>query len=155
MTSAEEFDADAFMNETYEEETSTQYIQLPEGDYPAIIEKVEAPRAFQGTKDPSKTYYSMNVVYAISGQPVNAELGQDTLRVRQGLFLDLKNGRLDFSQGKNVALGKLRKALNQNTNEAWNPSKMEGQGPVMITVKHRTDKNGDPQAEVSKVGTVD
>ncbi len=151
----EEFDPEAFMNESIEAEGDTIGVQLPDGDYPAIIEKVIEPRAFQGKKDPSKTYVSMNIVYSVTGQPINAELEQEKISVRQNIFLDLKGGRLDMGKGKNVALNNVRAAVNQNNANAWNFRMLEGQGPVQIKVKSRDDQNGVPRAEVVRVGTLD
>ncbi len=148
----EQFDPEAFMQETTEEANSTAYLQLPEGEYQAVVDKVENPKSFP-RKDGDGHTIIMNVVYAVSGQPVNEELGQDPIRVRQGLFLDFKGNNLDFGKGKNVGLGRLRAALNQNSG-AWNPKRMEGAGPVLIKVSHRIDKNGNPQAEVKSVGSL-
>jgi hypothetical protein len=50
------------------------------------------------------------------------------------VWLDVDdNGNLDTSEGRNVGLGRLRKALGQNEG-AWNPPMMKGKGPVMVKV---------------------
>lgn len=149
----ETFDADAFMNETVEAEGSSSYIPVPEGEYSAIIEKVEDPVARMSEKT-GKAFVIMNITYKIEGQPVNQEMGLESVRVRQSLFLDLAGSSLDMSKGKNVPLNQIRAAVGQNTAQKWSPRMLEGQGPVLVKVKHRLDKDGNPQAEVKRVGTL-
>ena len=67
------------------------------------------------------------------------------------IWLDVRadGAGLDMSEGKNVGLGRLRAALDQNSG-AWNPLMMKGKGPVMIKVGQRSDKN-DPTVKYAEV----
>ena len=69
-------------------------------------------------------------------------------------WLDLNEdgSGLDLSEGKNVSLGRLRKALDQNSG-AWNPMMMKGKGPLMVKVTQRSDKN-DPTIKYAEVARV-
>lgn len=148
---ANAFDPEAFLAETTDEVGSTAYTPCPEGEHIAIIEKVEKPRVIE-RKDGEGHSVIMNISYSISGQPANEELGQDPIRVRQGVFLDMKGSSLDMGKGKNITLNRIREAVNQNTAGPWSPARLEGQGPVKILVKHRADRDGNPQADVARVG---
>jgi hypothetical protein len=90
-------------------------------------------------------------------QMPNQILKRDKVLVPMNCWLDLADdgASLDLSEGKNVGLGRLRKAIDQNEG-AWNPLMMKGKGPVMVKVTQRSDKNEPTQkyAEVSRVSKI-
>jgi hypothetical protein len=88
-------------------------------------------------------------------QMPNQILKRDKVLVPMNIWLDVNGEALDLSEGKNVGLGRLRKALDQNDG-AWNPLMMKGRGPVMIKVTQRSDKNDPTQkyAEVNRVSKI-
>jgi hypothetical protein len=147
------FDPEAFMQETVEAEGSTKVEQLPPGEYTAIVSKVDTPKSFP-RKDGSGFVIILNVHFSVADQPVNEQLGRNPVTIRQGYILDMKGNSLDFGKGKNIQLNRLRAALGQNTPQPWNPSRMEGQGPVLIKVAAGREYQGELQSEVKSVGTV-
>jgi hypothetical protein len=149
------FDANQFLDQQYTGALDTKYTPIPEGEYPAIITKIDA-REQENTKDPSaQAWLVLDITYQIDDAKVKEVTGLPTPTVRQSLFLDrTADGKIDFSKGKNVPLGRLREALGMN-----DPSKpfrfgdLSGQACV-VTVKH-TPKKDDPEtiySNVSKVG---
>ena len=98
----------------------------------------------------------MKVNFAITGDQLpNQQLKRDKVLVQQTFWLDVDGDSIDLSEGKNVSLGRLRKALGQNEG-AWNPLMMKGKGPVMIKVGQRSDRNDPTQkyAEVTRVSAI-
>ena len=134
------FDEASFLGTTTNEETSTQMIPVPEGEYNAVIESLSAR---QGESDKG-TFTILDVTWNIDDAAVAKETGRDKNTCRQSLFLDMTaDGGLDFSAGKNVQLGRLREALGQNkAGKAWSPSQMEG-NVARVLVAHSIDKNDD------------
>lgn len=145
------FDPDAFMTESYEAATDTRYVPVPEGEYPAVIEKVDLK---QSTKD-NKTFYPFEVTWNIQDQGVQQLLGQEKVLVRQTIFLDFneQGNALDFGTGKNVALGKLREALGMNDpSQRFSLKSLEGQA-AKVFIK-QTPKKDDPETIYSNVSKV-
>lgn len=129
------FDADAFMNNAEEGANDTVYIPVPTGQYPAVIEKVDVRK----TTTAKGTFHNLDVTWDIQSDDVRTALGREKVTVRGGIFLELNpQGKIDKSPGKNVPLGKLRKAVGQNDPSiAWAPGMLVGQGPCLIEVTQR------------------
>lgn len=143
------FNPDSFMNSTSTEANDTQYTPVPEGEFQATIDKVEAKVVGQETPRPI-----LNVTWKTSDESVKNATGRAENSVRQTIWLDVtESGGLDFGKGKNVGLGKLRDALGQNKpGQAWAPGMLVG-GVAKIKVKHSIDKRDQVtvNAEVSAV----
>ena len=123
------FDADSFMGTTVDGEMSTEFVPVPEGEYNAVIDDVKVREA--------KGSVIMDVLWSIDDASVSGVTGRDKNTVRQSIFLDMTdNGGLDLSQGRNIGLGKLRDALNQNGPGAWSPSMLTG-NVAKVRVAHR------------------
>jgi hypothetical protein len=114
------FNPESFMNSTVSEANSTQYEQVPEGEFSAAIDTV-TPR----TTGTGKALLS--VKWKVDDEGVRTTTGMAEPSVFQTVWLDVtESGGLDFSRGKNVQLGKLRDALGQNApGKPWSP----GQDP--------------------------
>jgi len=139
------FDADNFMNTQSTESNATKVIPVPPGEYNAQIKDLKVRDA----KD-SKV---LDVIWELDSEPARQATGRKEVQVRQSLFLDFNdNGGLSFAEGKNVGLGRLRQALNQNNKgQPWSPINLKG-GVAKINVTHRVDKDtGDIYDQVSKV----
>lgn len=139
------FDPDSFMNSSTTDANDTRYTPVPEDDYPAAIDKVEAGTA--GGKP------VLNVTWKITDDRIKAALGMESASVRQTIWLDItEQGGLDGGKGKNVGLGKLRDALGQNTpGKPWSPGMLMGQ-VAQIKVAHRSGKEpGEVFADVKAV----
>jgi hypothetical protein len=145
------FDPQAFLTQQTDGTMDTRFDPVEVGDYTAVITKVDT-RQFQGTKDPSKTYTSMDVTWDIESPEQKAKLGRDTLSVRQSIFLDLNgSGGLDTGKGKNVQLGRLREATGLNTpGRPFTPNDLIGK-MAKVNVIHRPGPNDDIFAEVKAV----
>ena len=124
------FDPDLFMSAQMEGEMETDYTPIPVDDYLAQITKID----LRPTDKNGKSYYPMDVLWKIEA-PSN-DLVHEQL-VKQTIFLDIsETGGLAIGKNKNVALGKLRKALGQNGPQAWAPNMLMGQAAT-IKVKQR------------------
>lgn len=149
MTSV--FDPDLFMNTTVNGALDTVVQACPVRDAAlAIVDKIEAD-SFTGTKDPSKTYFKLSVIWSIDEPDIKEELGRDKVTVRQDLFLDLtSSGALDMGTGKNVGLGRLREALGQNDpSKPWAPQMLIG-CVARVKIEHEIVK-GETYARVTGV----
>jgi hypothetical protein len=152
------FDADKFLNQSISTPMSTSTIPCPEGEYRAFIDDGERAISFrEGGTDRNGNDLSPQcvVLFNILDDNVKQQLNRDKVLVPHSIWLDVKGDNLDLSEGKNVGLGRLRKALDQNDG-ACNPNMMKGKGPVMVKVTQRSDKQ-DPTikyAEVSRVAKI-
>lgn len=152
------FDADKFMQTNITGPTSTAVLICPEGEFRAVVddgEKSIVARTFPG-KDGKADSHQVSVLFSILDDSAKAAVKRDKCLVPYNIWLDVTSaGDLDVSEGKNVGLGRLRKALDQNDG-AWNPGMMKGKGPVMVKVSHRADPK-DPSikyAEVTRVSAI-
>lgn len=137
---------------------------IPPGEYQAVIVS-EPPWQLREPRQPS------GVPYAIEGKGDNAgktwyivdyymqinEPGNDAANDRiiaYSCFLDVtEDGHLMASGDKNESLGKLRKAVGQNTDDAWSPTDPVGSSCVIrvAEVPDRRDPNR-TNTEVTRVG---
>lgn len=150
------FDAEKFMTSTTAGPMSTSVPQCPEGEYRAVVDDGDKAITFRNGAKDGREWHQMAVLFSIQDDAVKALLKRDKVLVPHNMFLDISGDQLDTEEGKNVGLGRLRKALNQNDGSAWAPAMMKGKGPVMVKVTHRADQN-DPSikyAEVSRVSPI-
>lgn len=146
------FDADSFLNSVVTGANATKVVPCPIGEFPGVIDKIAA-RQWQ-SKDGTKTGVALDVTWSVEDDAAKAETGRDNLSVRQGLMLDLTpDGAIDMSEGKNVALGRLRAAVGLNDPSvefAFNhlPGRMG-----KIKVSHRQDDR-DPENVFAQVDAV-
>lgn len=131
------FNADTFLNTQVNDSNATTFEPIPVGeDYQASIAKIEPRMA--GDKP------VLEVTWQTSDPRAVEATGMDTPTVRQTIWLDVtESGGLDLGRGKNVGLGKLRAALNQNQpGVAWAPGMLIGQS-AMLKISHRAGKSPD------------
>lgn len=140
------FNTDAFLNTQVEGETSTEYTPIPEGEYNAVIEKVDARTVGQNSSP------VLDVVWRLDAP--NEEDAHEK-SVRQTVWLDITSqGALDMGKGRNVQLGRLRDALGQNVaGQPWMPSMLLG-NVATINVKHRMGDEGQIYSDVKGVAKV-
>ena len=152
------FDAEKFLNQTVNDPMSTSVIPCPEGEFKAFVDDGDKAVSFrEGGTDRNGNALSPQcvVLFAITGDQLpNQILKRDKVLVPMNCWLDITEdgNSLDLSEGKNVGLGRIRKALDQNEG-SWNPLMMKGKGPVMIKVGQRSDKN-DPTIKYGEVTRV-
>jgi hypothetical protein len=141
------FNPEAFMNASVTDASDTQYLQVPEGEYTAVIDAV-TPRTTQTGKA------LLNVKWKVTDEAAKAATGMAEPSVFQTIWLDVtEEGGLDMGKGKNIGLGKLRDAVNQNKpGQPWSPGMLVGQ-PAKVKVAHSIDKrdNVTVNAEVKAV----
>ena len=133
------FDPSILLSTEIHEANDTAAIPVPEGEFVAIIEKVE-PRTWQGKEDPTKSGVTLDITWSIDDANVRETLGRDKVTVRQGIMLDLTDtGGLDMSKGRNIGLGRLREALDMNQpGQAFSMNNLSGR-VAKILVTHRLD----------------
>jgi len=144
------FDAESFLNTDVDGELSTEYVPIPAKEMTGIVKKLDAKEVT--SKNDGKTYKFLEVYYICDDQETRDVTGMDEPQVRQSIILDFTpEGGLDRAKGKNVALGKLREACNQNQpGKDWNFNMLIGQA-VKISVKHRAGDEGQIYSEVKGV----
>lgn len=145
--SAQMFNPELFLNTTVSEANSTELLPIPEGDYIAVSDAVNADsfKSFDiknGDRAGQKGY-SLNVQWNINDEEgkLKEYLGRKPT-ARQNIMLDIKaDGGLEFGKGRNVELGRLREALGQNGNGAPWSFGMLGNQVAKIKVKHTIDQS--------------
>ena len=144
------FNPEAFMNTEVDSENSTRMLPTPEGDYLAAVEEVKADTVGNDSKPVLRVKWGLQD----NDGSIEAATGRKNVAIEQLIFLDLTgSGGLDMGEGKNVQLGRIRKALGQNkAGQPWAPSMMNGQ-VATVTVGHRADKN-DPEVVYDSIKRV-
>ncbi|MAH50173.1 hypothetical protein CMI37_30410 [Candidatus Pacearchaeota archaeon] len=142
------FDADNFMDRETSEVFETRMTPIPARDYPAaMIDKIEIRQDGEWT--------IADVSWHILDDALATELDMERVIARQSIFLDVEpDGSMQYGKNKNTGLGNLREIFGQNNpGEPWSPRRLVGQGPAMITVKHKPSKKdpNDTFANVTKV----
>ncbi len=141
------FNPELFLNTSVTEANSTELLPVPEGEYVAVSDPVTAEsfNSYDITKGDraGQKGHSLNLQWTINdeGGQLKEMLGRKPT-ARQNLMLDIKqDGTLEFGKGRNVELGRVREALNQNGNgQPWAFSMLGGQ-VAKIQIKHTIDKN--------------
>ena len=128
------FDKEAFMNAIVEDANETKFTPVPEAEYEAYIDSVEA--------DEINDKPVLQVDFALIDEDLKIEMNMDKVTIRKTYWLDFtEEGALDFGKNKNIQLGLLREACGQNVaGEPWAPSMLAGQGPLLILNGHRYNK---------------
>ena len=126
------FDPDTFLNTSVEGQLDTRNIPIPEGEWPATISGVASRVVGEESKP------VLDITWKIEdNEEVKAVTQRDVSTVRQTVWLDIsESGGLDMGKGKNVQLGKLRDAVNQNGPTPWSAVMLEG-AYAIIRVGHR------------------
>ena len=137
------FNAEEFMNQAVEGSLDTKIDPLGEGDFPGVIDDVSVAA---GEKD-GKDWTRLDVKWKITDADALSAAGKAPdipVTVNQGIMLDInEQGKLDTGAQKNVRLGKLRDAVNQNDGSPWTPGMLIG-CVAMLRIGTRPDRN-DPE----------
>ena len=130
---------EAFADAVVTEANSTVIIPVPEGEYLALADKAEV-KQWASKTDPTRAGLKVVIQWKIEDQSVRETVGRDVVTVRQDVMLDLTDdGKLDVSKGKNVALGKLRAAIDLNApGQPFAISMIQGRMAKVI-VRQRVD----------------
>lgn len=150
------FNPDIFIGTEVTGAHSTELIAVPEGQFAAVISKI-TPREFISNKD--QLFRVVDLLWDLddSDGAIKAITQRDTNRVRQTLFLDCledEDGNfagLSMAEGDNVALGRLREALDQNDpTMPWSFSMLMSQVAI-LSIRHKISEEYGTQAEVSGI----
>jgi len=143
------FDPTQFLQQTVTESFETRMTPVPEGEYLASIDKI-ALRTLPNTGQPI-----LDITWNVLDDALKQSLGLPKVTVRQSVFLDLTaEGKLDYGANKNVRLGQIREALNQNTKgQPWGPMMLNGAGPAKVKVVLRPNEKN-PEAPFNDIGAI-
>ena len=144
------FDSQSFLNTETTGAMSTEYPVIDEGDYTVQIDKLDAKQVVSSKN--GETYHFLDITYIVDDEAARAKTGMAQPRARQSIILDLTDdGRLDKTEGKNVALGRVRDAVGQNDpSRPWSFQMLIGQ-TCRGSIKHRVADDGRIFAEVKAV----
>lgn len=132
------FDLEAFENQTTTEAGTTAIQPIPAGEYLAMIDSAKLKQI--NTKNGPGVM--LDTTFLLQAPEVSAKLKRDKLTVRQSFFVDIVDNKFDMSEGRNVKLNKLRKAVGMNDpGKPFSIAKLAGAGPVKVQVSLRPDKN--------------
>ena len=113
------FDPDTFLQQTATDAPSeTEAVLLPEGDYDLVVKKL-------GIKETQGGSHMLLIRWFPELSPDQAtQIGLDPQKVftiQQRLFLDIdtETGKLEKGKNVNLALGRVRDAVNQNRPGEW------------------------------------
>jgi hypothetical protein len=153
MSANNAFDTNAFLNQTNEGGFETKYVKVEQGEYPAVIKKVDY-RTLPKKDKPEENSHILDVTYFIDDARQKELTGMDEPTARQSIFLDVTaDGKLDRSKNRNVNLGRLLEALGLNDRPNWSFNDFPGR-PVMVKIIHSPNPKAadDPFVNVDKVG---
>jgi hypothetical protein len=115
------FDTENFLSSSAGGTLSTERTLIPADTYAnANIKDLKINHGIIGSGDNAgKPWVRLNVIWQIDSQELRDLLDRAFVTVTQGFMLDVtEDGELDTGKGKNVRLGKLKKALGLNEKEA-------------------------------------
>jgi hypothetical protein len=132
-----------FLNTQVTDANATKVVPVPEGEYTAIIGPItkDSLRSYKIKNGPraGQEGYSLDLEWEIFDENVKNLLKRDTVKVRQSIMLDIENGTLALGEGRNISLGRVREAVNQNrAGQPWSFGMLSGQ-TAKIKVVHRVD----------------
>lgn len=143
------FDPNVFLNTEYNQTTSTRIKPLPAKEVVGYIKQLIP-------KNPKPEMYVLDIIWTVDDEECREVTGMPEPTVRQGIFLEMIEGSnppvMDFSEGKNVKLGRIREAIGQNVGDPWIPQLMIG-GAARILITQRPDDN-DPDTIYNDVKSV-
>lgn len=147
------FDSDNFLGSSAGGTLSTERTLIPANTYSnASIKDLNVKHGTIASGDKAgEAWVRLNVVWSIDDEALRTQLDRANVVITQGFMLDVTPaGELDTGKGKNVRLGKLKKALGLNDGETkW----MDFIGKfATIQVSHGVNsKDGTATEEVSAV----
>lgn len=150
------FNLQDFMDTTVDAPMETTYPVHPEGEFAFMFDadpKMLEVKNIKGTSASGKDYdfHQWELICISQDDKVKADMGRDKVTIRCRVNLDFdENGRLATGTGKNVLLGQIREALDQNK-PGWKPSMLLGAGPFIGRVKQTEGKDGRKYSDVVAV----
>lgn len=130
------FNPETFLTQTITDSLETKFTPIPTGEYLGAINDVKM-------RTTDKGHIILDVIWdVILSDEIKTSLGLDKPTIRQSIFLDLDaNGKITSGTNKNVDLGRVREAVNQNqAGQAWGPLMLKGAGPAKLMITQRFDE---------------
>jgi hypothetical protein len=150
--SAAAWDPNQFLNQPQTGNLQTKYIRVEPGEYPAVIQKLDY-RTLPKKDKPQELSHILDVIYVVDDARQREVTGMAEPTVRQSIFLDIVDGKLDRSTNKNVALGKLLEAVGLNDRAEWTFNDLPGRACFIAVTQTPNEKApDDPYLNVTKVG---
>lgn len=140
------FDPDTFLNQEVTGSNDVKYTPVPIGEYKAFIDDLGM--------DSYNDQPILVLSYALLDDNLKEKLGLEKPTVQDRIFLDMnEDGSIAFGPNKNIRLGRVREAVDQNNpKKKWNFNMLRGAGPVAIMVDHKFNKAGEgPFANVTRI----
>lgn len=136
-------DTNTFANLVVTEAMETVLPQVPAGEHPAYVKETKLRQ--------QKEWFMMDITWVMTDQESKAATQREEPIARQTIFLDFTpEGNLDTGKGKNIQLGRLREAVNQNQKgQPWSIGMLVG-ATATVNVVHEVYKDN-LQAKVSSV----
>ncbi len=139
------FDPQQFLHTEMAKPHSTEYVPIPEGEWPGICTKVDTRTNTK--RDTGEVFHSLQTFWELDSPEVRKALDQDHPTVRYDFLLEFDdNGMLAEGPGKNVKLGRLREAIGKNNDPKFKPIDIKG-CMAMIRVGHRIGDDGTVYSE--------
>lgn len=114
------FDTDNFLSGSAGGTLSTERTLIPANTYPnaSIKDLTVKTGTIANGERAGEAWVRLNVVWQIDSQELRDSLSRANVLITQGFMLDVtESGELDTGKGKNIRLGKLKKALGMNDGE--------------------------------------
>jgi hypothetical protein len=144
------FDANSFLDQQINGPTSTERILIEPGVYSAFIVDLKAANGF--SEKSQAPWARMDVVFELDDEHQKERTGRARLLLTYGIMLELdENQDLAEGRGKNVKLGKFRKALGKNDGPL-NPRELMHLY-AKVQVSHEI-YNNEPQEKITAVSAV-
>jgi hypothetical protein len=130
------FDPEMFLNSEVTKPMSTTRPAMSEMETQGYVKKMQF-------KNPKDDLIVLELFWVADSEQARQETGMEEPTVKQSLWIDLNDdGFLDTGEGKNVDLGKVRKAVGQNGEGAWSPAMLEGATATLFIIQD-PGKDGD------------
>lgn len=146
------FDANDFFTSKNETPLDDKFIPLPEAEYQVQIGMGEDDLKIQSGEKDGKAW--ARFITRLEVLDPSGEIEKQIFRkpmINYDFFLDLTaDGKPDFSKQKNIRLGALLTATNNNR-PGWTPNSLRGK-VFKAKVAHVKGFNGEKRAEVVMVG---
>lgn len=150
--SAQAWDPQSLLNQPQAGGLQTKYVRVEPGEYPAIIQKFEY-RTLPKKDKPEELSHILDVIFVVDDARQREVTGMQEPTVRQSIFLDVVDGKLDRSTNKNVGLGRLLEATGLNERAEWTFNDLPGRAVFIAVTKTPNEKDPtDPYLNVTKVG---
>jgi len=147
---SEVFSTEEFLSQTHSAGFETKRTDVEAGEYPGVIDKV-AYRTMPKKDKPEENSHVVDITYFIDDARQKEITQLERPTVRQSIFLDLIDGKLDKSKNKNLGLGRLLEALGKNLGD-FSFNDLIGRACMVKVEKGENVKSPqDPFTNVTKV----